>query len=161
MKRPMPRLTTRDYLTIRHFLIDLWNENDGQAFAVLPGYAQRDLHDYFAPSVPMTDHEALDHRKQMTKAFPALPQKAGRDFEALRASLEGRPNQMVDRHRAKTTRTFKVGGKTRTIRVAAVSRPQIDTHYLAKALLQLVKEDDGTLMKKARRMEARQERRRR
>lgn len=157
----MPRLTTRDYLTIRHSLIDLWNDNDGQAFGVLPGYAQRDFHDYFAPTVPMTDREALDHRKQITEAFPALPQKAGRDFEALRASLEGRPNQMVDRHRAKSTRTFKVGGKTRTIRTAAVSRPRIDTHYLANALLQLVKEDDGTLMRKVRRLESRQERRRR
>ncbi|MFK4728277.1 hypothetical protein ROT00_01180 [Agromyces mediolanus] len=155
----MPRLTTRDYLTIRHFLIDLWNENDGQAFGELPGYAQRDIHDYFAPTVPMSDRDALAHRKQMTKVFPSLPQKAGRDFEALRASLDGRPNQMVDRHRGKTTRAFKVGGKTRTIRVAAVSRPQIDTHYLAKALLQLVKEDDGTLMRKARRREARQDRR--
>lgn len=157
----MPRLTTRDYLAIRHFLIDLWNENDGQAFGVLPGYAQHDLHDYFAPTVPMTDHDALAHRKQMTETFPSLPQKAGRDFEALCASLGGRPNRMVDRHRAKTTRAFKVGGRTRTIRVAAVSRPQIDTHYLAKALLQLVKEDDGTLMRKARRREARQDRRRR
>ena len=150
----MPRLTTRDYLTIRYFLIGPWNENDRQAFGVLPGYAQH-LHDYFAPSVPMTDREALDHRKQMTKSFPSLPQKAGRDFEALRASLEGRPNQMVDRHRAKTTRRFKVGGKTRTIRIAAVSRPKIDTHYLAKALLQLAKEDDGTLMRKAQKLQAR------
>lgn len=63
MKRPVPRLTTRDYLTIRDFLIDLWNENDGQAFGVLPGYAQRDLHDYFAPTVPMTDRDALAHER--------------------------------------------------------------------------------------------------
>lgn len=157
----MPRLTTRDYLTIRHALIDLWNENDGQAFGALPGYAQRDLHDYFAPTVPMTDRDALAHRKKMTKAFPSLPQKAGRDFEALRANLEGRPNRLVDRHHAKTTRTHKVGGRTRIIRVAAVSRPAIDTHYLAKALLQLLKEDDGTLMRKAQKLQARADKKRR
>lgn len=157
----MPRLTTRDYLTIRRFLIELWNENDGQAFGVLPGYAQRDLHDYFAPTVPMTDRDALAHRKQMTRAFSSLPQKAGRDFEALCASLERRPNQMIDRYRAKTARTFKVGGKTRTIRVAVVSRPQIDTHYLANALLQLVREDDSTLMKKVQKLQARADRKRR
>ena len=156
----MPRLTTRDYLMIRHFLIDLWNENDGQAFGALPGYAQRALHDYFAPTVTMTDRDALAHRKQMTRAFPSLPQKAGRDFEALRASLEGRSNQLVDRHRSKATRTFKVAGKTRTIRVAAVSRPQINTHYLAKALLQLVKEDDGTLMRRALKLQARGDKKR-
>lgn len=73
----MPRLTTRHYLTIRHFLIDLWNENDGQAFGVLPGYAQRGLHYFFAPTVLMTDLDALAHCKQMTKAFPSLPHKAG------------------------------------------------------------------------------------
>jgi hypothetical protein len=157
----MPRLTTRDYLTIRRFLIKLWDQDDGQNFAVLPGHAQRDLHDYFAPTVPMSDHDALAHRKQITKAFPSLPQKAGRDFEALRASLEGRLNQMVDRHRVQTARTFKVNGKPRTIRVSAVSRPKIDTHYLAKALLQLAKEDDGTLMGKALRIATRQVRRRR
>ncbi len=96
----------------------------------------------------------------MTKAFPSLPQKAGRDFEALRASPEARPNQMVDRHRAKSTRTLKVGGKARSIRIATVSRPQIDTHYLAKALLQLVKEDDGSLMKSAQKLQAKADRRR-
>lgn len=48
----------------------------------------------------------------------------------------------------------------RSLRISAVSRPQIDTHYLAKALLQLVKEDDGTLMKKAQKLQARADKRR-
>lgn len=157
----MPRLTTRDYLTTRHFLTQLWDQANGDDFAALPGHAQRDLHDYFAPTVPMSDRDALTHRKMMTKAFPSLPQKAGRAVEALRASLEGRPNQMVDRRRTKRTRFFKVGGKRRAIRIDGVSRPQIDTHYLAKALLQLVKEDDGTLMKKAQKLQARADKRRR
>lgn len=55
---------------------------------------------------------------------------------------------------------FKVGGKKRTIRVAAVSRSQINTHHLAKGLLQLVKEDDGTLMTKTQKLQARVDRRR-
>jgi hypothetical protein len=96
----------------------------------------------------------------MTKAFPALPQKAGRAFEALRSCLEGRPNQISDRHRTGSTRTLRIGGKMRSLRISAVSRPQIDTHYLAKALLQLVKEDDGTLMKKAQKLQARADKRR-
>ncbi len=86
--------------------------------------------------------------------------KVGREGETLGSSLEGRSNQLVDRHRAKITRTFKVGGKKRTIRVTAVSRPQIDTHYLAKALLQLVEEDDGTLLRKAQKLQARADKRR-
>lgn len=149
----MPRLTNKDYLTIRHFLTRLWDQDDGGSFAVLPGYAQRDLHDFFAPTVSMTDEYAVTYRVRMTKARPALPQSAGRAFEALRASLEDRPNQMIDRHRAETTQSFKVGNKSRTIRVTAVSRPKVDTYYLAKALVQFSKEDvDGQLLKKAQKL---------
>ncbi len=153
----MPRLTSRDYLAQRRLLIEEWHDRDAIAFGDISLQAQHDLHDFFAPTEPFSDVEALKHRATMAKAFPSLPQKAGRDFEALRASLAGRPNQMVDRHRVKTTRTLKVGGKTRTIRIAAVSRPQIDTHYLAKALLRLAKEDDGTLMRKAQKLQGRME----
>lgn len=158
----MPRLTNRDYLTIRHFLTRLWDQDNGHSFAVLPGYAQRELHDFYAPTIYMTDEDAVAHRKAMTKTFPSLPHSAGRAFEALRASLEDRPNLMLERHRAARAHTFKVAGKPRTIRLDTVSRPKIDEYYLTKALMQLVKEDvDGKLLKKARRIEARQERRRR
>lgn len=98
----------------------------------------------------------------MTKERPALPQSAGRAFEALRAHLEHRPNQMVDRHLKNVTGTFKVGGKNRQIQVTGVSRPNIDTYHLAKALVQLSKEDiDGKLLKKAFEAKARSERERR
>lgn len=154
----MPRLTNKDYLAIRHFLTRLWDQDDGDSFAVLPGYAQRDLHDFFALTVSMTDEYAVTYRAQLTKARPALPQSAGRAFEALRASLERRPNRMVDRHRVETTHTFKVNGKSRTIRVTAVSRPKIDTYDLAKALVRLAKEDvEGKLLKKALKVKVRNE----
>ena len=158
----MPRLTNKDYLTIRHFLTRLWDQDDGGSFAVLPGYAQRDLHDFFAPTVSMTDEYAATYRVQITKAHPALPQSAGRAFEALRASLEHRPNQMVDRHLENITGTFKVGGKNRRIQITSVSRPKVNTYYLAKALVQLAEEDvDGKLLKKAVKLQSRAEKRRR
>jgi UDP-N-acetylmuramyl pentapeptide synthase len=146
----MPRLTNSDYLRIRHFLIHLWDQDDGDDLITLPSYAQRDLHDYFAPTVDMPDRDAVVHRKRMKKDFPSLPQSAGRAFE-------GRPNLLVDRHLKAVTRVHKVGRRQQSIRVLGVSRPKIDTHYLAKALLQLVREDDGTLMKKARKLRARAE----
>ena len=99
----MPRLTNRDYLTIRHFLTRLWDQDDGHSYAALPGYAQRELHDFYAPTVYMTDEDAVAHRMAMTKTFPSLPHSAGRAFEALRASLEDRPNLMIERHRAART----------------------------------------------------------
>ncbi|MGN8026046.1 hypothetical protein [Microbacterium sp. 22242] len=140
----MPRLTNRDYLTHRHFLIELWNEMEGAVFAELPGWAQHDLHDFYAPSEFMWDDDALAHRAAITKAFPALPQKAGRAYEALKAYREGRSNSMLTTDRQAATGTSPVGNsktKTHSIRVSAVSRPQIDLHYLAKALLQLARDD--------------------
>lgn len=153
LSSPMPRLTNKDYLTIRHFLTRLWDQDDGDSFAVLPGYAQRDFHDFYAPTVSMTDEYAVTYRVRMTKARSSPPQSAGRAFEALRASLEHHPNQMVDRQLENITGTFKVGGKNRRIQVTSVSRVKVDTYYLAKALLRLLEEDDGTLMKKALRMQ--------
>ncbi|GAB3619071.1 hypothetical protein GCM10027417_03310 [Glutamicibacter endophyticus] len=53
---------------------------------------QRDLNDYYAPSEPLSNAEALAHRRDMTAAFHSLPHKAGRAYEALHASLTGAPN---------------------------------------------------------------------
>lgn len=74
----MPRLTPRDYLSHRQFLIQEWSDRDRAAFGGLPLQHQLDLHDYCAPSATFTDREALTHREEMAKAFPSLPQKAGR-----------------------------------------------------------------------------------
>lgn len=51
----MPRLTNSDYLSTRLFLARIWEQSDGRAMAVLPGYAHRDLHDFFAFSVPLSE----------------------------------------------------------------------------------------------------------
>jgi hypothetical protein len=155
----MPRLTLQDYLTTRDYLAELWIERDGLGFSALPGHAQRDLHDYFAPSVSMTVREATLHRQEMTNAFPTLPQKAGRTVAALRAHLEGRPSQMVDRRREKISGTFDSAGKTYTIRVEPERRPHVDTYRLARALVSLSKSDvDGKLLAKARKQRERRER---
>ena len=51
-------------------------------------------------------------------------------------------------------------GPPPSLRATAVSRPQIDPHYLAKAWLQLVEEDAGTLWRKAQKRQARADKRR-
>lgn len=158
----MPRRTNHDYLLQRHFLCELWKTNDSVAFAVLPGQAQHDLHDFYAPSISMTDEYAVTHRARMTKTFPSLPQTAGRAFEALRAHQEGQPNQLVDRHLANTVATAKVGRHVRRVRVLGVSRPEIDIYHLAHALYTLSKEDvDGSLLTLAVKAKAKNERIRR
>jgi hypothetical protein len=134
----MPRLTSRDYLIHRQFLCEQWEERDGAAFADLPLQEQRDLHDYYALTVPFTEKEALTHRNAMTKAFPSLPQKAGRAYEAIRAAIDGTPNQIVDAHHEATTTVELIAGKHRSLlRITGVARPRPDHYRLARALLAL------------------------
>lgn len=144
----MPRLTTRDYLIQRQFLVEEWFEREGAAFGNLPLQNQRDLHDYYAPSVPFTDQEALTHREQMTEAFPPLPQKAGRAYQAVCSAVDG--NSIIDSYRAKTMTVGMIGGRPRMLRVAAVANPEIDHVRLARAMLNLAKEDiEKKFLKKA------------
>jgi len=131
----MPRLTSRDYLLQRRYLCSIWENDEGGSFAVLPGQQQRDLHDYYAPSGHLTEQQALTHRTAISKAFPSLPQSAGRSFNALRDHLDGKPNQIVDSHLRRRTTSEKIGGKQRTVRTLSVSRPKIDHRRLARALL--------------------------
>jgi hypothetical protein len=149
----MPRLTPRDYLIQRHFLCDLWGAGHGGSFAVLPLQQQLDLHDFYAPSIPITEQQALTHRVEITESFPSLPQTAGRAFKALHDHIDDKPNQIIDSHLAKVTTTAQIGGKRRTLRVLGVANPQIDHYRLARALLALSTADvDGQLLKKAKKL---------
>jgi len=65
---------------------------------------------------------------------------------------------MVDRYREESTRSFKVGGKLRTMRVSSLRRPKVDTFFLSRALLRVVREDvDCKLLKRAIKMRQRRE----
>ena len=139
----MPRLSNRDYLIQRQYLVEEWLGRDGGSFGNLPYQHQIDLHDFYAPAEPMTDLEATRHRAAMTKAFPSLPQKAGRAYQAIRAAVSGLPNQLVDAHRIATTGLAKIGGRSRSIRVAAIARPKPDHRILARMLLNMTKQDNA------------------
>jgi len=68
---------------------------------------------------------------------------------------------MVDRYRAESTHAFKVAGKTRAIRLSSVSKPKIDTYFIAQALFRISKEDvGGKLLEKARKAKAKNDRKR-
>lgn len=133
----MPRLTPTAYLRHRNYLARLWIQSEGDAFAFIPTSAQRDLHDYFALTVRITNDEALEHRAAMTEAFPSLPSQAGRAYVALKSDQQNVPNQMVRDHLAARTSTYTSGKTTRSLRVLAIARPEIDHRRLARALLAL------------------------
>jgi len=142
----MPRLTNRDYLSNRHFLTQLWERESGSLFAVLPGYAQRDLHDFFAFTTSMDDAEALEHRAEMTAAFPSLPQAAGRALAAVHAQAEGRPHRLLDLHNVQTSRVVHVAGESRTVRIEAVTRADVDIDALRTGLRRLDEDQDSTAL---------------
>jgi hypothetical protein len=153
----IPRLTFSDYLIRRQFLRQQWWEaHDGAAFADLLYQQQLDLHDYFAPAAPFTNQEALAHRREMTIAFPSLPQKAGRAFMPLRAAEDGTPNQIVDTYRDATTSVELIASKSRSVRISGTTHPTVDYYRLARALLNLERHDvDGKLLAKAKKLRER------
>lgn len=141
----MPRLTSKDYLAQRRLLIEEWYEHDAIAFAEVPLQGQHDLHDFYAPTEPLSDADALKHRTAMTKAFPSLPQKAGR-AQALLLGREVHLQRVAVRQVASTPP--KRTSRTRGVRIAAVVRPKTDLRLLAKALVELsVSDTDGSLLR--------------
>lgn len=151
MKPTMPRLTSRDYVLHRRLLCQQWEERDGAAFADLPLQQQLDLHGYFAPSVPFTEQQAVRHRNAMTAAFPSLPQKAGRAYQAFRAAIADTPNQIVNTYRNEIT---TIAGKRRSLRITGVAHPVPDHYRLARALLALERHDtNGKLLATAKKIQ--------
>jgi hypothetical protein len=95
----------------------------------------------------------------MTKAFPSLPQKAGRAYQAIQAAIEGTPNQIFDAFRDATTTVELIGGKRLSLRVTGVARPKVDHYRLARAMLNLERRDvDGKLYEKAKKLRDRRSR---
>lgn len=117
----MPRLTAQDYYRHYQALRRIWQERP-ELFARLTPEEQWQLHDYFQPSVELTEAVALEHRKSITKQQPSLPARAGKILARFHASL--RSNQPIlgkDRH------------------VGALARPTIDDQKIARACIELAR----------------------
>lgn len=146
----MARLTPKEFLKRRQLLTEIWFHDGGATYAMIPHQMQRDLHDFFAPTELLTDKQAHQHRKKVSKAFPSLPQKAGRAYEALSAYREGRPNKAVAEYHAVKPNPTPTDGKAvrtdRNVRVFMTVRPKIDTYRLARAFINLSRTPEGQKM---------------
>ncbi|WP_298864178.1 hypothetical protein [uncultured Microbacterium sp.] len=143
----MPRLTSKDYLAQRRLLIEEWFDRDAIGFGDVPLQAQHDLHDFYAPTESFTDVDALEHRFAMTKAFPSLPQKAGRALEALLLGQELREQRLAAARKIASQPSPRTA-KSRGVRIAAVVRPKPDLRLLAKAIVELsISDTDGSLLR--------------
>ena len=136
----MPRLTNKDYLSQRQFLVDVWKASPG-LFSVLSYNQQLDLHGFYAPYRDLTDTEAITHRRQVTADHPSLPNSAGKLYvrffthvQQVQERLQQQPPQLAT-SKAPTPRTGR-----RNIQVRALARPEPDLQKVAKALLEVARD---------------------
>lgn len=137
----MPRLTDSDYLLAHHFLKDAWEIHDGIAFGLLLWHEQRALHDYFLPTKKLDSAHLLMHRREVTRAHPSLPHRAGKALVRCRgnvAEFDRRPPVPYVRKRGRPERSMQ-----HRIVVRAVARPEFGPEHrakLAKVLIRLATE---------------------
>ena len=138
----MPRLSNDLYLQRHHFLRAGWCGGVKELFGVLPAHMQRDVHAYYQPSQELADDALIENRRSVAKTEPGLPQRASRAFlqmqdafdEAYEAFEAADYNEAVfNDFLARDMPSFKSG--SRTLRITAVARPELDLKRLARALV--------------------------
>lgn len=66
----MLRLTDSTYLKQRAYLVGLW-ERDGYELTLIRATEQWELHGFFRLAEPLTDEQALAHRREVTAEDPS------------------------------------------------------------------------------------------
>ena len=131
----MPRTTNKQYLTYRHWLVAAWND-EAHYYHYLSPTAQWHLHGYFRPSEQLTTEQSLEHRKQVSAEWPALPQQAGRAFKKiLRIYLADQATPPPE----PPAKPFKHRKVTNVIALPLV-KPKPDPEKLARALIAVARE---------------------
>lgn len=118
----MPRQTSRKYFESRGLLTRWWSTN-ATTFGLVSQIDQRYLHDYFLPSVSMSDEDLLRYRKKVSAGQPSLPQCAGRALKKLQAAIEA-------------------GQTASGLNVRAVARPSVDADAMGRVLAKLAHDLD-------------------
>jgi len=119
----MPRLSDRDFYE-RHLLLKQVWQTYPEIFADLSFIQQRAIHDFFHPTQELSQIELRQIRRAITKADPKLPHRAGRAFQDL---MHG-------------TVLSSVPSRSK-IRVVALVRPEIDGAKLARAFIELARQE--------------------
>lgn len=122
----MPRLPTKDYISIHNYLHDLWLDHR-PLYSLLTPNQQHYLHEFFAPAKDLDDKQLREHRKAVTKTQPSLPHCAGRALRDLDLIMEGKKQPVLLK---------APDGRGGQIRVRPLMRPEIDYDKLARALMQ-------------------------
>ncbi|WP_448238432.1 hypothetical protein [Microbacterium paulum] len=110
--------------------------------AELELYEQHSLHDFFAMSRELFDDDALIYRREVSKRWPSLPQKAGRAYTRFE-QVVARDTANREREREKVT-TIPMRGATRpkkVVTVKALANPELDARRMAQILFWAAVED--------------------
>ncbi|WZH35538.1 MAG: hypothetical protein PIR02_12215 [Microbacterium enclense] len=132
----MSRLTNTTYLTNRSALGEYWKRSE-LGWSRLNFEDQCTLHEYYEPSMDLTDDEAIMYRQAVTAKWPSLPHRAGKayaEFTKVIAQLEAapqRPKRALGRRRT---------NKSYVIRTDALVRRDVDFDKLARALLAIARD---------------------
>ena len=130
----MPRVTDQEHIARYRALHRVWLEHQGW-FRYASAQSQWYLHDYYQPSLELTDEQVLAHRRDVRELRPALAQQAGRAYVGLLVGMfEG-----VHELGALTTVVSARGKrKPRRVCVSAVIRPMPDPEVIARAVVEAV-----------------------
>ncbi len=138
---PVPRLTNRDYLADREFLVEAWKLFRG-IFTAVSYNQQLELHAFYQPSRNLTAEEALVHRAKITRERPNLPQKAGKHFKKVYQAASALSDRLDQEPALDLMQPVKVpAGGRRHIRVVPLARPEPDLKILANLLLDLAEQE--------------------
>jgi hypothetical protein len=133
----MPRLTNKQYLERHRALRRIWLEGQ-KFFGVLDYNQQMEVHAFYAPARDWTDEELLEHRLKAQELDASLPQRASRGFIKIEAAfLAPRPVHSTPAPRGK--------GK---LRVIPIARPEVNTKQLARAFIDMAREQVKTEQEK-------------
>lgn len=132
----MPRLTNSGYLAKRRNLAVHWHRSE-LGWSKLTFEDQCTLHEYYEPSMDLTDDQAITYRRAVTARWPSLPHRAGKayaEFTKVIAQLEATPpspKKLPGRRRT---------NKSYAIRTEGLVRPDVDFDKLARVLLAMAKD---------------------
>ena len=110
--------------------------------AELELYEQHALHDYFAMSKELFDEDALLYRREVSKRWPSLPQKAGRAYTHFEQVLV--KDKLRREHEREKVTAIPMRGTARPkkiVTVKALVRPELDAKRTAQILVYIWREE--------------------
>ncbi|KQR23386.1 hypothetical protein [Microbacterium sp. Leaf151] len=133
----MPRLANTTYLNNRSSLGKYWRRKE-RGWSKLSFEDQCALHEYYEPSMDLTDDQAIAYREAVTAKWPSLPQRAGKayvEFTKVIVQLEASPPP-----RPMTPLKRKHSRTPYVIRTEALVRSDIDFDKLSRVLLAVARD---------------------